>query len=165
MSTESKCDAAGDVEAETELDEPIKIRWTGDARTKLITRYFEPAQADGAEPDSVTKMFNRQKTNVVIESEEELNALRRGLDSLINTRSPKWTVWMTGAHMRAYKRVRNELPEKAPTIEPGATVETDEWGEVTVESESHDGVYENVRIDTGEKTAIVHKDTLEKELL
>lgn len=91
---------------------PLKIRWRGDARTKLITRYFEPAQADGDEPDHVTDMFNRQKTNVVVENESELNALRRGLEHMIDHRDPQWTVWMTGAHMRAYKRVYDELPDK-----------------------------------------------------
>jgi len=91
------------------MEYPIKIRWTGDARTKLATRYFEPAQADGVEPDHVTAMLNRQKTNVVVESEEEHNALRRGLENMIETRSPEWTTWMTAAHMRAYKRVANEL--------------------------------------------------------
>ena len=90
-------------------DYPIKISWTGDARTKLVTRYFEPAQADGDELDGVTKMFARQKTNVVIKSEEERNALRRGLENMIETRSPEWTTWMTAAHMRAYKRVSKEL--------------------------------------------------------
>lgn len=92
-------------------DYPAKIAWTGDARIKLGTRRIEAALA--SEEDRARKAelawgtLTRQKTNVVINSREEAEALRTFVSEL--ERDGDGRVWLTWAHNRAYKRILGEL--------------------------------------------------------
>ena len=165
MATESQWNALPGVETQTELDAPIKVRWTGDARTRVRSGLHAALEDDWHERAIAIRCFDRQKTNIVVKTHEELEALRDELESHNYPGAWDLRVGYTANGHNAIVRVLDELPEKSPTIEPGATVETHEWGEVTVESESNDGVYEKVRIDAGGEKMIVHKDTLEEKLL
>mgnify|MGYP007039260602 FL=1 len=93
-----------------QLPEPIKIKWVGDARTKLVTREIEPQTADGVMPDSAFNPMARQKTQIVIKTYEELQAIHTALKGA-RMRSSGGIVWMTPAHERAYDRVHRELRE------------------------------------------------------
>lgn len=82
---------------------PIKVRWTGDARTKLITREIEPSGCEGA-----LQTLTREKTNVVIEDRVERAELLECLNAAVR-RTPQGTVWMTPQHKKAFERVRSEI--------------------------------------------------------
>ena len=96
---------------QAELDEPIKIRWTGDARSKLLTRSMVPTLEDGHEwPEYAIETMQRQKTNIVINTRAELMAFEHALDNML-MRVQRETVWMTAAHERAFERVHSDLIE------------------------------------------------------
>jgi len=94
------------------MTEAIKIRLTGDSRSKLHTREVEVMLAD-EEPraDEVAKTTDRQKTNLVVETQEEAQALSDALKR-VRDRDPDYCVWMTHNHKRAYRRVWKELREE-----------------------------------------------------
>lgn len=104
---------------------PIKVRWTGDARTKLVTREIEPSDCNNA-----LNTLTRQKTNVVVENGMEKSELLECLNAALR-RSPSGTVWMTPQHKSAFERVRSELSEAdgsdgaAPGSTPGRGVRQD----------------------------------------
>jgi hypothetical protein len=86
---------------------PIKVRWTGDARTKLITREIEPSGCHNAR-----NTLTRQKTNLVVENDVEKAELLECLNAALR-RTPSGTVWMTPQHKSAFERVRSEIREQS----------------------------------------------------
>lgn len=107
---------------ETPLEEPIKIRWTGDARTKFVTRELEPrAGTDGMRESArrAGRTIQREKTNVVIETVEEAEAFRECIESFHKHVTPADDGWRTAAHIRAVRRVLGETREQidARTVE------------------------------------------------
>lgn len=97
------------------LPEPIKIKWAGDARTKLLTREIEPATADEILPECAFYPMTRQTTQIVIETHNELDAIENAL-SWARERSSRSTTWMSPAHERAYDRVHRELAQAADNL-------------------------------------------------
>jgi predicted transcriptional regulator len=86
--------------------DPIKINWTGDARTKFKTRSVRARVDDGVESGELTMAtLDRLKTRVVVETEREAEALEVMLE---NQARAKYT-WTTEAHTKAYWRVLDEL--------------------------------------------------------
>ena len=95
----------------SEDERPIKVRWTGDAREKLLSRELTPRAEDGDEgAETAMNTLTRQKTNIVVDSKEEAQPLKKALDTACG-RSPTGTVWMTPAHLSAFKRVRAEVTQ------------------------------------------------------
>lgn len=98
------------------MTQEIKIRFGGDSRNKLNTRGIMPCHEDGEEwTDDALATLNRQKTNVVVETEDEAEALLKAVDRM-RDRVPaggiaggEGTTWMTHAHQRAFNRVHSEL--------------------------------------------------------
>lgn len=107
---------------ETPLHATVKVRfpWSLDARRKLCSRQWEPSKADaGTDADGYSRFLaqigpcvntERQKTNVVVKTVGEAEALLQSADSFYaESRGAVSRVWQTGAHARAYKRLRDEL--------------------------------------------------------
>lgn len=93
--------------------EPVKIQWTGDARVKLGTRYIESRlqsdDADTAETaNRAMSTLTRQKTQIVIKSEQEANALMGFLKRAVRDGDSGRT-WTTINHFRAFERVKADL--------------------------------------------------------
>lgn len=96
----------------TRLEEPIKVRWTGDSRVKWETRTLEPLAADGSEEAELSReVNNRQKTQLVVETEEELEAVLSTLQRHAEFCGPYGAVWGTPAKKKAAERVIIELEE------------------------------------------------------
>jgi hypothetical protein len=101
--------------------EPIKVRWTGDARLKFRTRSLQARLADGAEgAEAAARAMDRQKTRVVAETETEAEALKKLVSFMTSTQY----LWTTEAHLSAYRRVRDELQKE---------MEARGWGEYGAE--------------------------------
>lgn len=88
-------------EEETELDSPIKVRFTGKLRRKLNERSVE---YDGEEWDDIDRALSRQNTNVVVETVEEAENLISKLSGYESGRT-----WMTGSMNKCATRVRQEI--------------------------------------------------------
>lgn len=75
MATKSKWDSIPDVAEQTELEHgPIKIRWSGHERSR-VRRGLVAALEDGyMEKAIAVPVVTRQKTQIVIKTEEELQA-------------------------------------------------------------------------------------------
>ena len=89
----------------------IKIRLTGDTRSKLMSRGVVPSLEDGEDwASEAEEVLTRQKTNIVVVSESEARALDRAI-SILEMFSPRGCTWMTPSHERAVRRVRSEWEE------------------------------------------------------
>ncbi len=101
----------GDREIATEggVDvEPIKIRWSGDARSKFKGRKVRARQADGHWTGELAlETLDRLKTRVVVKTEREALAL----EDLLSTMARSRYSWTTDNHVAAFERVLNELRE------------------------------------------------------
>lgn len=89
-----------------ELDDPIKIRWSGKARRKI-----EGRAADGAVPDSetVSAVLDRQKTNVVLRSVGEAETIAELMSRYTNEGGNGGRGWVNGAIASACERVEGEI--------------------------------------------------------
>ncbi len=109
MVTQSKWDSIPDVAEQTELDEPIKIRWTGHDRSR-VRRKFEAALCDGYMKEAIGfPVVTRQSTNIVIKTEEELAAFKRCSPMI------KWRVW---------DRIEAEIKDQLPDEETATPIPT-----------------------------------------
>ena len=88
---------------ETPLESPIKVRWTGYARDR-IQCYNGDFSTERS--DLVQATLERQKTNVVIETVEEGEAVVRELDEYHSTLQRDW---MNEAMDNALNRVQSEI--------------------------------------------------------
>lgn len=76
MVTQAQYEAIPDVSEQTELPEPIKVRWSGEDRRR-VRRGLRAAAADGYMEKAVAlPVMTRQKTQIVIKTKEELEAFR-----------------------------------------------------------------------------------------
>lgn len=107
-----------DREEQTELPEPIKVRFTGKLRTRInerqsdyVGKYDRDTGEYDEDPDtevyevSQFRPFMRQKTNVVIETEEEAYAVL----GLMSYYSAPGITWMNGPMRESAKRVCREI--------------------------------------------------------
>jgi len=96
MATQSQWDSIPDVSEQTELENgPIKIRWSGRDRAR-VRRSLQAALADGWTERAIARpVMSRQKTQIVIKTEEELEAFQAEYPSRC-----KWKV---------RKRIDNEI--------------------------------------------------------
>lgn len=99
MATQSAWDSIPDVAEQTELENgPIKVRWTGEDRPR-VRRSLVAALEDGwMERAIAVPVMTRQKTNIVIKTEEELDAFKEEFYS-----RTKW---------RVRKRIEREIEEQ-----------------------------------------------------
>lgn len=100
-------------ESDTLLDEPIKVRWTGYARGRISEYNADYSEENFDEdgllsPDRFLRTVNRQKTNVVIKTLEEAEALRTELTSYDSSQR----IWMNSSMDRALSRVCEEITEQ-----------------------------------------------------
>lgn len=117
-------------EAQTELAEPMKIQWTGKLRGRVQERQWDYAasKVDGewvVDPDLKAedaddlkqcnalayRALTRQKTNVVLETIEEAQAVYRVLDYYADGAGPHGITWMNGPMQKSVRRVRREIRE------------------------------------------------------
>ena len=130
-------DVAVEREEQTELDEPITVRWHQE--TKLRSRVQErqwdyaASKVDGewvVDPDLygddaddlkqcnalAYRALTRQKTNVVMETVDEAQAVYRVLDYYTDGAGKHGITWMNGPMAKAARRVsaaiRNELEQR-----------------------------------------------------
>ena len=85
-----------------ELDEPIKIRWSGYTRAR-ISEYN--ASFERVRSDRFLDAMHRQKTNVVIKTVQEAQAVYHELENY----HPAQRIWLTASMYRSIERVRNEI--------------------------------------------------------
>lgn len=125
-------DVEVDREAQTELAEPIAVRWHQDTtmRSRVQERQWEYAasKVDGewvVDPDLraddadalekcnglAYRAFGRQKTNVVMETVEEAQSVYAVLGRYANGAGRHGITWMNHAMQRSVRRVRREIRE------------------------------------------------------
>lgn len=138
-------------EEETELDTPIKVRWTGYARSR-ISEYN--TDFDSISSDRFEQAVNRQKTNVVIETVEEASAVASEMDNY----SSYQRSWMDSSMDQAVNRVQSEIVEEME--ERGYDVERDS----TVGNISGFEKGEKMIADGGKETATVEIEGTHAEL-
>lgn len=111
MATEIQWDSLPNVEEQTQLENPIKIRWSKDTDDRRrLRRAFTAALEDGWTERAIgVRIFHRQKTQIVIETEEELEAFENELNRVRSNRS--------------LLRIRNEIEKQT---EDGNPIQTDE---------------------------------------
>lgn len=106
----------GDDDGEDEY--PIKVRFTGDARTKFHSRQLEPMHGTPTEQLSqgedmlhrATDVAGREKTNLVVRSDDELEAILTNLRQFRDLANPATGAsWATRNHLKAVDRVISEL--------------------------------------------------------
>lgn len=117
-------------EEQTELVEPIVIRWTGKLRGRVQERQWDYAasKVDGewqVDPDLYAedadnlkqcnglcyRALTRQKTNVVLETVEEAQSLYRVLDYYRDGAGKRGITWMNGPMQKSARRVSREVRE------------------------------------------------------
>lgn len=98
MSRQIQREAIPAVEEQTELDTPIKIRWSGKDR-RAVRRSLRAAADDGLERGVAFPVMTRQKTQIVIKTEEELEAF---YDSL------------TRVKLRVRRRLERKIQDQLP---------------------------------------------------
>ena len=94
----------------TALNNPIKVRWTGVARDRLGGWALDFANAD--EDNGMEHYVNadsRQKTNVVIETVEEAEAVAGFMNKVIGEGGNYGRTWVNGSVDKAGQRVRREI--------------------------------------------------------
>lgn len=92
--------------------EPIKIRWSGDTRTKFLTRHIEPllSSDDRAnEAEKALDVITRQKTQLVVRTFEEACVMRELLLTFEDFCGRYGAIWATEQRRKAVGRVRQEL--------------------------------------------------------
>jgi hypothetical protein len=95
-----------------QLKQPIKIKWTGKARKEFETEY--------ADYPKIQKTLNRQKTNIVIKTMEEVEALEWSLDSFGKRYTSRtWeysgnTKQMGRTALKRRKELKEELKKRFP---------------------------------------------------
>lgn len=102
MATQSQWDSIPDVEEQTPLENgPIKIRWSKDSRDRArVRRGLVAALEDGYMERAVAvPVMTRQKTQIVIKTEEELEAFRKEFE-------------FKGAPRRTRKRIEDEIEKQ-----------------------------------------------------
>lgn len=114
MVTQSKWEAIPNVEEQTQLDDPIKIRWSGQDRSRVRRGLVSLLESGDVERAIALPAMARQKTQVVIKTEEELESLRQELEW-----KAKW---------RVQRRIEDEIDAQLN-------------GEDTEEEESHSEAY------------------------
>ena len=106
-------------EDQTELDEPIKIRFEGRLRSRINERGWDSVQtkvdgewvvAEDAEEylKSVYRPVFRQKTNIVFETVEEATSFHSSMEHY----AMDGVTWMNGMMRKSIRRVRSELREE-----------------------------------------------------
>lgn len=101
----------------TELKSTVKVRWTGYARDRLAEYAVDLAQDDDdTRWTHIQAALGRQKTNVVLETVEEAEALASELGDLQMGRP-----WTNSSIERAARRVQGEITEDL--AEQGYTAE------------------------------------------
>jgi hypothetical protein len=94
------------------FDEPIKVRWTGRARGRIseYNRSYSEENADNSvlSPERFCLAVNRQKTNIVIATVDEANAVHRELKSYHSDQR----TWMNSSMDRAISRIKSEISEE-----------------------------------------------------
>lgn len=116
----------------------IKVRFTGKARRMYGSRELTPAYEDGVESAEIAwEPNNRQKTQLVIDTEEEAKAtlkhLNRHLDRCEET-GPYGTVWAAPGMAKAVRRVIETIESEMSGRRAGEGEESTE--EPTEQSES-----------------------------
>jgi hypothetical protein len=116
-------------DAQTELDEPITIRWTGRLRGRIQERQWDYVASKNDDGEWVVaeehygddaddlkqcnalayRALTRQKTNVVIETVDEAKAVYRVLDYYKDGAGRHGITWMNGPMEKAARRVRREI--------------------------------------------------------
>lgn len=91
---------------EPELETPIKISWSGYARGR-IKGYNQ--DFDSEKSDRVVRTLDRQKTNVVIHTLAEAEALAEELNKYVNEAGDHGRTWVNGAIASACQRVQSEI--------------------------------------------------------
>lgn len=103
-----------------ELPEPLKFRWQGRLRGRIQERQWDYAATkdgdewvvdDDAEPRAKGSYLalTRQKTNVVIETVEEAQALYSTMGHYCAGGGREGITWMNGMMVKSAKRVRSEI--------------------------------------------------------
>lgn len=136
---------------------PIKVRWTGKARWRIQERIYPEDNTDWG---CCKEAFNRQETNIVLESEKEVEDFLSQTESYTDSDD---CVWLTEPQSKAIRRVRSEVQaqledggseEPEPEPEPEQTTKADlpvEPGDLV--SHSKLGKLEVERIDGGKAYA------------
>lgn len=89
-----------------ELETPIKIRWAGEARMKINSHNLD---FDSEKSERVTRTLDRQKTNAVIETVDEAEALANEMDRYRHDAGFEGRSWVNGAIASACDRIRGEI--------------------------------------------------------
>lgn len=108
-------DSNGMANRNAELEEEIKIKWTGDARFQIRDSLI--AKDNNEDPEDIggtaKKCFDRQKTQVVVKTEDELKDLLDEIEHYINDFG---IFWMDGQKNKCIKRVKRTLEERAEEV-------------------------------------------------
>lgn len=100
MATQSQWDSIPDVEEQTELENgPIKVRWTAHDRARVRRGLVAALEDDYMERAIAVPVVMRQETQIVIKTEEELEAFQAEFDYKASGRSAR----------RVEKEIRNQL--------------------------------------------------------
>lgn len=95
-------------EDETRLETPIKVQWTGYARSR-IGEYAGDAVNSSEWAHKVYRTLSRQKTNAVIHTVEEAEALAKEMNSYIDEHGPHGRTWVNASVHRVCQRVQQEI--------------------------------------------------------
>jgi len=101
-----------DQSEQTQLAEPIKVRFTGKLRTRIQERHGEYTRnEDNPSYDGMTisvhRTLSRQKTNVVCETIEEAEAFIHTMEHY----AMPGVHWMNGPMVKTARRVKREVRE------------------------------------------------------
>lgn len=121
MATDEQWNALPGVEEQDELPEPIKIRWDGDARHRVRTGLHAALESDWTGRALAIRCFDRQKTNVVVRTREERDALLAELDTLDSPAEWGERVGYSANGLNAIRRVKRELRPGEDSEDTGVT--------------------------------------------
>lgn len=109
MATDDQWNALPDVEDQDPLPEPIKVRWEGDARYRVRTSLHAALESDWYDRALAIRCFDRQKTNIVVRTREERDALLAELETLDSPAEWGPAVGYSANGRAAIRRVMGEL--------------------------------------------------------
>lgn len=117
MATDALWEALPPVDEQTPLGETVKIRWRGNARWRVFTSLQSALESDWPERALAIRCLKREKTNVVIETVEEREALLAELETLNSPIDWGPDIGYTNNGLHSLRRVIDEVNKSVADVE------------------------------------------------
>lgn len=128
--------APNDQATNDETLDTITVRWTGDTRTKFLSRHVEPLEGtpdellskDREHVERLREITTRQKTNLVVKTRAELDSIIHALDTFVGHVHPDTgAMWASKQRYESVCRVRDAFKDARDNLKTPEGDDTDSF--------------------------------------